>query len=461
MAHQFVPSILRDYDIRGEVGRTLGPADAFALGRSFATLIRRAGGVSVAVGYDGRLTSPALEAALVEGLTASGADVVRVGLGPSPMLYHAAATLGVDGGIQVTGSHNPRDHNGFKMLRQCRPVFGAAIRALADMAACGDWESGAGRVSTADVMPGYVRRLADGCAGAFRIGWDAGNGAAGPAIEQLVKLLPGEHHLLFTDVDGNFPNHHPDPTKDANLADLRALVAERKLDFGLAFDGDGDRIGAIDGEGRVLRGDQILSILVEPVLRASPGAAVVADVKCSAALFDHIASLGGRPVMWKSGHSNIKAMMREVDAPIGGEMSGHIFFGREWHGFDDALLAAVRLIGAVRESGATLAALRDAMPPMVSTPELRFAIDPARKEMVVAEVVERLRAEGAAVDTTDGARVSAADGWWLLRASHTEDMLTARAEAHDADALARTLAAMDAQLALSGVARHDAPKAPH
>ncbi|QKS01338.1 phosphomannomutase/phosphoglucomutase [Sphingomonas sp. CL5.1] len=461
MTHRFAPSILRDYDIRGVVGRTLHTADAAALGRSFGTLVRRAGGSAVAVGYDGRLTSPALEAALVEGLTASGVDVVRIGLGPSPMLYHAAATLAVDGGIQVTGSHNPGDHNGFKMLHQCRPVFGAAIRDLARMAEAGDWEAGAGRVSTADVLDSYVRRVAEGCAGSLRIGWDAGNGAAGPAIEQLVKLLPGEHHLLFTEVDGNFPHHHPDPTDDANLADLRALVAAKKLHFGVAFDGDGDRIGAIDGEGRVLRGDQILSILVEPVLRASPGAAIVADVKSSSALFDRIAALGGRPVMWKSGHSNIKAMMRELDAPIAGEMSGHIFFGGDWLGFDDALHAAVRLIGAVHASGRTLAALRDAMPPLVSTPELRFAVDPARKEKVVAEVVARLRAAGAAVDTTDGARVSTPDGWWLLRASNTEDMLTARAEAGNDNALARTVATIDAQLALSGVARHDAPKAPH
>ncbi|WEK41893.1 MAG: phosphomannomutase/phosphoglucomutase [Candidatus Sphingomonas colombiensis] len=461
MTHRFAPSILREYDIRGVTGATLGPDDAIALGRSFGTLVRRSGGKAVAVGFDGRLTSPVLEAALVAGLVASGMDVVRVGLCPSPMLYHAAATLEVDGGIQVTGSHNPADHNGFKMLHQCRPIFGAAIRDLAAMAEAGDWESGNGRVSGADVLDHYVRRVAGDCTGAFRIGWDAGNGAAGPAIEQLVKLLPGEHHLLFTDVDGNFPNHHPDPTEDANLADLRALVAAKKLHFGVAFDGDGDRVGVIDGEGRVLRGDQILSILVEPVLRAMPGAAIVADVKSSSTLFDRIAALGGRPVMWKSGHSNIKAMMRELDSPIGGEMSGHIFFGGDWLGFDDALHAAVRLIDAVQTSGKSLAEMHDAMPTLVSTPELRFAVDPARKEQVVAEVVARLRAEGAAVDTTDGARVTIDGGWWLLRASNTEDMLTARAEANSADALARIVAAIDAQLALSNVARHGACEAPH
>lgn len=455
MAHLFDPSILREYDIRGVAGRTLHAADAEALGRSFGTLIRRAGGGRVAVGRDGRLSSPALEAALVAGLAASGVDVVRIGIGPSPMLYHAAAAL-ADGGIQVTGSHNPADHNGFKMTHRARPVFGAAIRDLARCAAAGDWESGAGTISAADVLPGYVRRVAAGCTDALRIGWDAGNGAAGPAIEQLVRLLPGEHHLLFTDVDGHFPHHHPDPTEDANLADLRALVAARQLDFGVAFDGDGDRIGAIDGRGRVLRGDQILSILVAPVLRAHPGAAIVADVKCGTALFDRIAALGGRPVMWKSGHSNIKAMMREVDAPIAGEMSGHIFFGGDWLGSDDALHAAVRLIEAVAASGGSLAAQRDAMPATASTPELRFAVDPARKSAVVAEVAARLRAAGATVDMVDGVRVATADGWWLLRASNTEDLLTARAEAHDDAALARVIAQIDAQLAASGIARHAA-----
>lgn len=453
MRHRLPPSILREYDIRGTVGRTLDAPDAMAIGRAFGSIVRRGGGRRVVVGRDGRLSSPMLEAALVEGLCAAGIDVVRIGVGPSPMLYHSERHIDVDGGIQVTGSHNPRDDNGFKMVLGHRPFFGSDITALAALSEEGDVESGAGRVSDAEVLSGYVARLVEGDSlAALRIGWDAGNGAAGPAVERLVQLLPGEHQVLFTQVDGNFPNHHPDPTEESNLADLKALVAREKLDFGVAFDGDGDRIGAVDGEGRVIAGDQLLSILAERVLRQRPGAAIVADVKASATLFDRIAELGGRPVMWKSGHSNIKTMMHEIGAPLAGEMSGHIFFG-DLGGHDDALYAAVQLIRAVGASGGTLAAMRDAMPAVVATPELRFPVEEARREAVVQEVLERLAADGAKLDRTDGARVTTQDGWWLLRASNTQAMLTARAEAADQDALDRLVAAIDAQLALSGVTR--------
>ncbi|UVO50868.1 phosphomannomutase/phosphoglucomutase [Sphingomonas sp. SUN019] len=453
MTHDLNPSILREYDIRGIVGETLDASDAHAVGRAFATIVRRAGGRRVVVGYDGRTSSPMLEAALVDGLAASGADVVRIGIGPSPMLYFAESTLEVDAGIQVTGSHNPRDHNGFKLVLQRAPFFGADIQALAALAAAGDFTDGEGIVSDADTGDAYVARLLAGHDGpGLRIGWDAGNGAAGPVVEALTKLLPGEHHLLFTDVDGDFPNHHPDPTEDENLADLQRLVAERRLDFGVAFDGDGDRIGAVDGSGRVLRGDQILSVLAESLLVERPGSTIIADVKASNGLFDRIEALGGRAVMWKSGHSNIKLKLREENAALAGEMSGHIFFG-DLGGFDDGIYAAVRLIDAVQRSGRTLAEWRDAKPVRASTPELRFAVDPARKDAVVDEVVARLAANGATVDLTDGARVTTADGWWLLRASNTQDMLTARAEADDPAALDRLVAAIDAQLAQSGVTR--------
>ncbi len=453
--HRFDPAILREYDVRGIVGGGLGVADAHAIGRGFATRIRRAGGTRVAVGYDGRVSSPDLEDGLVAGLIASGVDVVRIGLAPSPTLYWAEATLEVDGGIEVTGSHNPRDQNGFKMVLQHRAFFGEDIQDLATLAAAGDWLDGAGSVETVDVLDAYVGHLFSRYAGGtYRIGWDAGNGAAGPAIERLTQLLPGEHHLLFTQIDGDFPNHHPDPTDDANLADLKRLVAGKHLDFGLAFDGDGDRIGAVDGQGRVIRGDQILSILAQSVLAEHPGAAVIADVKASRMLFDRIAELGGEPVMWKTGHSLIKEKMRELGAPLAGEMSGHIFFGPpDGHGYDDALEAAVRLIRAVHLSGRTLTELRNAMPAFVNTPELRFAVDPARKTALVDEILARLAAEGAKVETIDGARVTTEDGWWLLRASNTQDVLTARAEGRDEAGLERLLSDLDAQLAESGISR--------
>ncbi|MCP8891136.1 phosphoglucomutase/phosphomannomutase PgmG [Sphingomonas faeni] len=459
MTHQFDPTSLREYDIRGIVGKALGPADAVAIGRGFATRIRAVGGTRVAVGYDGRTSSPDLETALVAGLVAGGVDVVRIGLSTSPMLYYAEATLEVDGGIQVTGSHNPPEYNGFKMVHAHAPFFGDDIQDLAALAASGAWSEGAGEVFTADVLDAYVERLMAGYAGgAYRIGWDTGNGAAGPVIDKLVQLLPGEHHVIFAEVDGNFPNHHPDPTEESNLADLKSLVAEKNLDFGLAFDGDGDRIGAIDGSGRVIWGDQILSILVEPALREHPGAPIVADVKSSQALFDRIAELGGEPVMAPTGHSLMKQAMTRTGAPLGGELSGHLFFAGEYYGFDDAQYAAVRLIRAVHLSGRSLTELRDAMPALVATPDLRFPVEDTRKFAVVDEVIARLRSEGAEMDLTDGARVTTTDGWWLLRASNTQAMLTVRAEARDQAALEALLAEVDAQLAVSGVTRNGQQK---
>jgi phosphomannomutase len=455
MSHIFDPTALREYDIRGVVGKTLHEADARAIGRGFGTIVRRSGGKAVAVSYDGRLSSPALEAALIEGLTASGIDVIRTGLGPTPMLYYAEAELpGVDGGIQITGSHNPADYNGFKMVLRHAPFYGEDIQKLGAMAAAGDWDEGAGSVSDHDIENEYVARLARGFSGgAFKIGWDAGNGAAGRVIEKLTKLLPGEHHLLHTEIDGRFPNHHPDPTVEANLADLRALVADKQLDFGLAFDGDGDRIGAIDGNGRVIWGDQILSILAESVLKHVPGGTIIADVKASQALFDRVADLGGQPLMWKTGHSLIKVKMKETNSPLAGEMSGHIFFAHDFYGFDDAQYVAVRFIQAISELGGSLTALKDRMPALINTPELRFQVDESRKFAVVDEVLTRLEAEGANVDRTDGARVNTADGWWLLRASNTQDVLVARAEAKDQAGLDRLMAQIDAQLAASGVER--------
>ncbi|MGY2734184.1 phosphoglucomutase/phosphomannomutase PgmG [Sphingomonas sp. UYP23] len=459
MTHRFDPTSLREYDIRGIVGKTLGVADADAIGRGFGTRVRRAGGTRVAVGYDGRLSSPELEAALVGGLTAVGVHVVRIGMGPTPMLYYAEATLEVDGGIEITGSHNPAEYNGFKMVLQHKPFFGADIQELGRMAADGDWDTVAddadtGTVTTADIEDDYVGRLVAGYAGgSYKIGWDAGNGVSGPIIEKLVKLLPGEHHLLFTDVDGNFPNHHPDPTDEKNLVDLKRLVAEKQLDFGLAFDGDGDRIGAIDGQGRVIWGDQILSILAEPVLKEIPGATIIADVKASQMLFDRVSELGGTPLMWKTGHSLIKMKMKETDSPLAGEMSGHIFFAHEFYGFDDAHYAAVRLIRAAHMIGRSITELRGAMPALVNTPEMRFQVDESRKFAVVEEVLARLEAEGADVNPTDGARVNTPDGWWLLRASNTQDVLVARAEATDQAALDRLLGMIDDQLGKSGVVR--------
>lgn len=454
MGHQFNPTILREYDIRGIVGETLFDRDAYALGRSFGTVLRRADGKTAALGFDGRESSPILEEALIRGLTESGVDVVRVGLGPTPMLYYAEAELEVDGAIQITGSHNPANYNGFKMVLRHGPFYGAAIQELGQMAAKGDWLSGSGSVSDTYTLDRYVDRISKDFGGkALRIGWDAGNGAAGPAIEKLTALLLGEHHLLFTDVDSDFPNHHPDPTEEENLEHLKRLVREKNLDMGLAFDGDGDRIGAVDGLGRVVWGDQLLSILAKPVLKERPGSTIIADVKASQALYDRIAELGGQPYMWKTGHSLIKEKIKETGAPLAGEMSGHIFIADDYYGFDDALYAAVRLIEAVSAEGKSLAELRDEMPALINTPELRFPVDEARKFQVIEEVLQRLEDEGANVNRIDGARVNTTDGWWLLRASNTQDVLVARAEATSEEALIRLMKIIDGQLEASGVSR--------
>ena len=455
MSHTFDPTILREYDIRGIIGETLEADDARAIGRSFGSMLRRARGSRVAVGYDGRQSSPMLEHALVEGLTASGCDVVRVGLGPTPMLYYAEASADdVDGGIQITGSHNPPNYNGFKMVFQGRPFFGADIQQLGEVAAAGEWEDGTGSVIDRPLIDAYVERLLEGLDGIdpasladIRIGWDAGNGSAGPALEKLVARLPGEHHVLYAEVDGTFPNHHPDPTVEANLADLRALVADKQLDFGIAFDGDGDRIGAIDGEGRVIWGDQLLMIYAQDLLQASR------------ALFDHVEAHGGKPVMWKTGHSLIKSKMKETGAPLAGEMSGHVFFADTYYGYDDALYAGVRLIAASARLGHSVTELRGAMPDMVNTPEMRFQVDESRKFAAVEEVRDRLADSPAQVNATDGVRVTTDDGWWLLRASNTQDVLVARAESDSAAGLARLMQQIDEQLALSGLER--GPQAEH
>jgi len=457
MTHRFNPTILREYDIRGIVGDTLTEADAYALGRTFGAKAHGEGARTIAVGRDGRTHSGMLEAELIRGLTESGMNVMQIGMGPSPMLYFATHYLDVDGGIQVTGSHNPADYNGFKLLLKGRSVFGAEIQEIGQRAASGHWHEGSGTVEEVDIREAYVDRLLDGFSGkAFRIGWDAGNGAAGPILDMLVERLPGQHHVIFSEVDGSFPNHHPDPTVEKNLTDLKRLVADKSLDFGIAFDGDGDRIGAVDGKGRVIWGDQLMLILAEPVLKELPGATIIADVKASQVLFDGIAALGGRPLMWKTGHSLIKSKMKETGAPLAGEMSGHIFFKHRWYGFDDALYAAMRLIEAVSASGRSLTEIMDAMPKTRATPELRFQVDESRKFAIVEEVRDRLSADGAKVDATDGVRVSTSDGWWLLRASNTQDVLVARAEAADAGGLERLVAQIDEQLTKSGLERTEA-----
>jgi phosphomannomutase len=454
-SHKFHVSSLREYDIRGIVGETLTEADAFAIGRVFGSIVAETGGKTVAVGRDGRLSSPALAAALIEGLVASGADVVDVGEGPTPMLYYASFTEPADGAVMVTGSHNPPNYNGFKMMLKNKPFFGKHIQDLGARAAAGLVVPEAeGSVTVKDVSEAYVARLLKDWDGERKLNvvWDNGNGAAGDVLMKLVEKLPGKHKVLNGKIDGTFPAHHPDPTVPKNLEQLIDAVKKEGADVGIAFDGDADRIGLVDNEGHILFGDQFLILMARDVLRDHPGGTIIADVKASQVLFDEVEKAGGKPLMWKTGHSLIKSKMAELGSPLAGEMSGHIFYNDKWYGFDDALYAAVRVLGVISRGEQTVSEFRASLPAVVNTPELRFDCAEDRKFAVVAEVAERLKASGEKVSDTDGVRVNTDEGWWLLRASNTQAVLVARAESTSEAGLMALKAALAGQLAASGLA---------
>src|SRR5476649_1068113 len=427
--HKFDSSILREYDIRGVVGTTLHVADARAIGRTFGTLVRRKGGKKVALGYDGRLSSPELAAACTEGLVAAGCDVVQIGVAATPMLYFSVYHLEADGGIMITGSHNPPDYNGFKMMMGKKSFFGADITKLGEMAGKGDYETG--------------------------------KGAVGVSIRAVVDKLPGKHYVLNEKVDGTFPAHHPDPTVPKNLEQLVAEVKRHGCDLGIAFDGDGDRIGAVDGKGRILWGDQLLILWARDVLKDHPGATIIADVKASQALFDEVLRAGGTPLMWKTGHSLIKTKMAELKSPLAGEMSGHVFFADTFYGFDDALYCGLRLLNIVANARESLATMRDKLPQLVNTPELRFDCADDRKFKVVEEVKARLRTVNAKLNDIDGVRVNTPDGWWLLRASNTQPVLVARCESANEAGLERLKADLKEALAPSGLELPDEASTGH
>jgi phosphomannomutase len=354
----------------------------------------------------------------------------------------------------ITGSHNPMQYNGAKMVIGGRPFWGDDIRALGKLIAAGDFEDGAGEESVDPIMATYLDRILEDFAydKVLKVAWDSGNGVTGDAVRDLTAKLPGEHVLLNIDIDGTFPNHHPDPTVEKNLEQLKQAVRKNGCDLGFAFDGDGDRLGVVDAEGRVLWGDQILVILAREVLADIPGATIITDVKASQVFFDEIARMGGKPMMWQTGHSNIKSKMRELGAPLAGEMSAHIFFGHKYYGYDDAIYAAVRLLGIVSRSDRTLGQMLDDLPKMVTTPEARFPCPEERKFVVIDEVRERLKnAADVEVHVIDGVRVRTRDGWWLLRASNTEPVLSARCEAADEAGLARVKAAFAEQVRASGL----------
>jgi phosphomannomutase len=461
--HKFDSTILREYDIRGIVGQTLHTADANAIGRAFGTMVKRNGGKRVALGFDGRLSSPELARACAEGLTSTGIDVVEIGLAATPMLYFAVWHFDTDGGIQITGSHNPPDFNGFKMMMGKKSFYGADIQALGEVAGKGDFETGEGKTESKPVLEAYAARLLKDVKPGrkLKVAWDTGNGAVGVSIRAVVDKLPGTHFILNEKVDGTFPSHHPDPTVPENLKQIQAKVKKEGCDLGIAFDGDGDRIGAIDGKGRILWGDQLMILWARDVLKQHPGATIIGDVKASQALFDEIQQAGGTPLMWKTGHSLIKTKMAELKAPLAGEMSGHVFFADTFYGFDDALYCGLRLLNIVAAGKESLAEMRDKLPQLVNTPELRFECPEERKFKIVDEVKARLKQAGAKVNDIDGVRVNTPDGWWLLRASNTQAVLVARCESANEDGLERLKADLKAALSASGVSLPDESTAHH
>jgi phosphomannomutase len=339
------------------------------------------------------------------------------------------------------------------MLLSNEPVYGAMIQELGAIAAKGAYAQGIGSDSQKDMRELYVQRLLKDYDGdqPLNIVWDAGNGATGEILRMLAAKLPGRHTLLFADIDGTFPNHHPDPTEEKNLKDLRIKMKETGAQLGIGFDGDGDRIGALDEQGRVVAGDQLLALFAREVLKQKPGATIIADVKASETVFDDIRATGGNALMWKTGHSLLKAKMAETKAPLAGEMSGHIFFADHYYGYDDALYTAIRLMGLVSRAGGSLAKLRDTLPRVYNTPEIRIDTSEERKFAIVEEIKKRLKVEGAEVNDIDGVRVKSGDGWWLLRASNTQAVLVARAEAKSQDGLERVKAELGHQLKASGI----------
>jgi phosphomannomutase/phosphoglucomutase len=433
------PEIFKAYDIRGVVGRTLTPAGVEAIGRALATECRARGGAAIAVGRDGRLSGPELAAALARGVQSGGVDVVDVGMVTTPMCYFAAHALGTGSAVMVTGSHNPPEYNGLKMVLAGGTLAGDEVARLRRRIEQGDLATGAGGYRTADVREAYLARIAADVrlARPIAIAVDCGNGAAGSVAPALYRRLGCAVTELFCDVDGTFPNHHPDPTQPANLRDLIEALATGAGELGLAFDGDGDRLGVVTRRGTIIYADRLLMLLAADVLERHPGGDVVFDVKCTRNLAPWIRSHGGRPAMWKTGHSLIKARMKEIGAPIAGEMSGHIFIADRWYGFDDGVYAGARLLEVLARS-ADPSAVLESLPDSVATPELHVRLAEGEPHRLVERLQREARFPGAAeVIKLDGLRVEYADGFGLARASNTTPVLVLRFEAQDAAGLGR------------------------
>ncbi|MGD9638913.1 MAG: phosphoglucomutase/phosphomannomutase PgmG [Alphaproteobacteria bacterium] len=434
--HIFSPDILRASDIRGIFGQDLNPDDAYAIGRAFATIAKPENNV-IAVGRDGRLSSPELAKSLIEGIVDTGVDVIDIGVCPTPMLYFSCYETDAKSGIMVTGSHNPSEYNGFKFVFNQGAFFGDSIKKIGKIAEDASYAEGQGRVNTLDISNKYVSKIVDEFIDIdnLKIVWDTGNGSCGDIVAKITEQSKTQNIIINQEIDGLFPNHHPDPTIPKNLEQLIAKVQESDADIGLGFDGDGDRIGVVLKNGQILWGDQFMIFLARDVLKTHKGAPIIADVKASNRFFEEVKKLGGSPLMWKTGHSFIKAKMVETKAPLAGEMSGHIFFADRYYGFDDALYTAARLIKYIGNSSKTLEELAKELPIVYNTPEIRIDCPENLKEVVLAKIKKELEEKGAKIDFTDGLRVSLKDGWWLLRRSNTQPIMVARCEGENKDAL--------------------------
>jgi phosphomannomutase/phosphoglucomutase len=429
------PTIFREYDIRGIADLDRDDAELHSsgvelLGQAFGTFLQRNAGRKITLGRDTRLSSPRLRDALMRGLKASGCDVIDLGVVPTPVLYYSVFYLQADGAVMITGSHNPAEFNGFKSVCGESTLHGEAIQELRHMIETGDLDRGEGSETTADCVTPYVVEVAAqfDFARRIKVVFDAGNGTGGPVMHRILERLDADAVEMFFEMDGRFPNHHPDPTVPANLAALIAKVRETGAELGIAFDGDTDRIGAVDENGTVVYGDQLMIVYAREILTRKPGATFIGEVKCSQAMYDDLAARGGNPIMWKTGHSLIKAKMQETRAELAGEMSGHMFFADRYYGFDDALYAACRLMEIVAQSGHPLSYQLADLPRTVTTPEIRFDCPDEIKFDVVRRCAEELHARYKTIDV-DGVRVIFPHGWGLVRASNTQPVLVMRFEA--------------------------------
>jgi phosphomannomutase / phosphoglucomutase len=430
------PTIFREYDIRGIADRDLLSEDIEQLGRAIGTWQKRHGGAKLTVGRDVRLSSDRLRDAMVRGLVSAGCDVIDAGAVPTPLLYYSVFHTGANGGVMITGSHNPPEYNGFKVVAGRSTIHGEQIQELRRLIESGDLDSGSGNASTCDIVSPYVDEVAKQFRFERRVKVviDSGNGAAGPTMHRLLERLNVDAVELFFEMDGRFPNHHPDPTVEENLEHLIEAVRREKAELGIAFDGDSDRIGAVDEHGNVIWGDYLLLIYAREILTRKPGATFIGEVKCSQVMYDELGKLGARAIMYKTGHSLIKAKMKEEHAELAGEMSGHMFFADRYFGFDDALYAACRLIEIVAKSGKPLSAQVAGLPKTYTTPEIRVDCPDEIKFDVVARVTGAFRRTHKVVDV-DGARVLFPEGWGLVRASNTQPVLVMRFEATRQDLL--------------------------